>query len=82
MKRDNQIIKEILVTIRDIIFKKGDPFEIPNIEYSILEDYLKFLINENLIYFESKEELTTGQTIFFGISLRNKGYDFLETLEK
>ena len=82
MKRDIKIMKEILVTIRDDVIKKGEQFKIPNIDYSIIEGHLKLAINDNLIYFESKDKLSTGETIFFDISLTNKGYDFLETLEK
>ena len=82
MKRDIKIMKEILVTIRDKPFTRGAQFEIPNIEYPILEGHLKYLINENYIRFESKKRLATGVTIFFDGSLSKKGYDYLESLEK
>lgn len=82
MKRDILITKEILIAIEDDLFEKNDQFVLPNIDNSILEGHLKLLENEYLIQIESKGELSTGEKLYHGISLTNRGYDYLKALKK
>ena len=82
MKRDISVIKEILVAIEEDIIKKRHPFKLPDINYSILEGHLKLLEYENLILVDDKKLLGPGKTFYYGISLTNKGYDFIQALKK
>jgi predicted transcriptional regulator len=82
MKRDILTIKEILTAVEEDLVKKGHPFELSNIDSSILEGHLKLLENENLIQVESKQGLSTGEELYYDISLTNRGYDFIQALKK
>ncbi len=81
MKRDISIIKEILIAIEDDLIKKGHPFELSDINCSILEGHLKLLEDDNLILVDDKKPIHTGETLYYDISLTNKGYDFIQALK-
>ena len=81
MKRDISIIKEILIAIEEDLVKKRHPFELPDINYSILEGHLKLLEYENLILVDDKKPLETSETFYYDVSLTNKGYDFIQALK-
>lgn len=73
MKRDISIIKEILIAIEEDLVKKGHPFELPDINYSISEGHLKLLEYENLILVDDKKPLGTSETFYYDVSLTNIG---------
>jgi len=81
MKRDILVIKEILITIEEDLVKKGHPFELSDIDSSILEGHLKLLEYEGLIQVDDKKPLATGETFYFDVSLTIKGYDFIQALK-
>ena len=81
MKRDISIIKEILIAIEDDLIKRGHPFKLSDINYSILEGHLKLLDYENLIIVDDKKSLGTGETFYYNVSLTNNGYDFIQALK-
>ena len=80
MKRDITVIKEILYAIEKDLVKRGEPFKLTNIDYSILEGHLKLIESEQLIEVDDKVGLSTGEKLFYDISLTNKGYEFLKAL--
>ena len=81
MKRDISIVKEILIAIENDLVKKENSFELSHLNYSILEGHLKLLENDNLIQVDGKKPLNTGETLYYDISLTNKGYDFIQALK-
>ncbi len=80
MKRDKDLIKLILTTIENDGVAKGESFSLPNVEYSILEGHLKLLEQERIINVDDKKGLSTGEKLYFDVSLTQKGYNFLEEL--
>jgi len=80
MKKENEVIKKILIAARDDLFKRGEQFQLKDIDNDVLEYHIFLLTDDQCIDVGSKTTLSTGEQVFFDIKLTSKGQKLLATL--